>query len=128
LDDTLPQNTEGTAYTQLDTTITPANAGSRLRIDVTVSFFSSALQNAVACLFRDSGADTLGAGWVTITAAANSSIVTFTRIVAAGSTSATTFKIRIGRTGTGTIYTNDYTTPYLGGAIQSTMTVTEILP
>jgi hypothetical protein len=129
LDDTVPQNTEGTEYTELNTTITPANASSYLLIEVTVPVYASAANSYALALFKDSDADAIATCLTYLNTAAASATMIIRARIAAGSTAAKTFKIRFGRTsGSVTMYLNDYSTPYFGGSMKSTMTITELLP
>lgn len=128
-DDTIPQSSEGTAYTELDTAITPTNASSTLLIELQVNASVSGLGSLVLTLFKDSDTDATATQLHTITGAGYVAVVALRARVAAGSTSAQTFKVRFGRIGgTATMYLNDYSTPYYGGTIFSSMTITEILP
>jgi hypothetical protein len=126
-DDTIPQSGEGTAYSQLDTTITPTSAGNYLYIEATVRFFVSAAGAIVVSLYRDSEAGAIHTAGMRLETAGAFSFVTIKARVSAGSTSAQVFKLRFGRAGGSiTVYLNDYTTPYFGGALKSSMTVTEV--
>jgi hypothetical protein len=128
-DDTKPQSSEGTAYTQLDTTITPTNAGSYLLIEVNLLLSVNAANSTLAALFRDSEVDCLVARYTTLGSPGFGAILTLRKRVLAGSTSAQTFKVRFGRTsGSANIYTNGYTAANLDGTNLSSMTITEILP
>lgn len=123
LDNTIPQNTEGTEM--ITVSITPSNASSKLRVRATISCFASGANTAVAALFRDSTANSIGA------AAMGTGGTFFLHVeaqVTAGSTSATTFKVRTGING-GTLYVNgDSSTNFFGGVDVSSITVEEILP
>lgn len=129
LDNTIPQSSEGTAFSGLDTAITPQFASSRMRIEVTINVAGSKITQAIAALFRDSGADAIGVGDVAIGGSGFTHIIRFTADVATGSTTPTTFKIRYGADSTdgGTIYINQYaaTTPIFNGTFQSSVVVTE---
>jgi hypothetical protein len=57
LDDTIPQNTEGDAYTGLDQTITPHKIGSTLRFIANISCSPASSENVVISLFKDSESD-----------------------------------------------------------------------
>lgn len=126
LDDTIPTSSEGTAISGLDTAITPTSATNRLLVEV-ILFVNPDAINYMACsLFQDAGA-----------AAKTTTIVTagsgyYTEVVlryemAAGTTSATTFKIRCGGTNAGTVtYNGRAGARDLGGAIISSTRVTEI--
>lgn len=128
LDDTIPQSNEGTSYDELDAAIT-TTAGSKLLIEVQLVVYSSTTVSPIAMVYRDTGSivDVLASNWITVAGtgyAGNLSIRT--RVNAIGG--AETFKVRFGRTGAGTVYVNDYSTPYYGGSIKSSITITEILP
>lgn len=128
LDNTVPQNTEGDAYSSLDTTITPGAALSLLEVEVDIPLISaSTTANLAFALFRDSGANAIAATFIAIEAADRGRQLKLKAIVAAGSTSATTFKLRWGAsTGTGTILRTNTTSAFLGGVIAATMTIREI--
>lgn len=122
-DDTIPQNTEGTEY--ITVSITPTNASNRLRIefDCPVCYINAA-DYAVAALFQDSTAGALAASiQYTATAVVQMRLV---HEMAAGTTSATTFKIRMGPAGANTLYVNGTTARYFGGVSALRLRVTEI--
>ncbi len=93
-DDTIPQNTEGTEV--MTRSITPTNTNSRLRITVVAqgSCLSSAQVMTVA-LFQDSTANALATQW-SLYAANGGDVITFVHEMTAGTTSSTTFKVRMG--------------------------------
>lgn len=125
-DDTIPQNTEGDQYMTL--TITPTNALNKLKIEVVGLFEANTAVRSVVALFQDSIANAL--------AAANSNNVAsqgigapicFTHYMTAGTTSATTFKVRAGCESAGTITFNGAgTARRFGGVSASSITITEI--
>lgn len=126
IDDTIPQNTEGTEF--ITRAITPTSASSKLRIDV---FFMGACdtanRNLTVALFQDSTADALAA--VTdFNATANAlRPISFSHYMTAGTTSSTTFKVRAGVETSGTVTFNGAGgARYLGGVFASGITVTEI--
>jgi hypothetical protein len=130
-DDTIPQNTEGTAYTELDTSITPTNINSRLLIELQCAGWTATTNRCpVVCLFRDSDANALAIGHVAMPTATFSNVTPVRAMVNANSTTTTTFKVRFGVTTAGsTVYLNDYaSTPYWGGSFFSSIIITEILP
>lgn len=127
-DATTPQNTEGTEYTELNTSITPKHATGTLIIDVELSLCGSAATTATVGLFVDSVADCLKA-WVTrLDAADHMYTMRLRYIVASGSTNARTYKVRWG--GTATVYINrsNSSSDQYGAAALSNMTITEIPP
>ena len=126
LDNTIPQSNEGTEI--VTASITPTNASNRLRVSVSIPFIETNQIWAVAALFRDSGADAIAGSVVsTSNAGANSVPMSFHYEVAAGSTSATTFKLRMGGN-TGTLYINRDVTGNntFGGICAVRITITEI--
>jgi hypothetical protein len=128
-DNTIPQNTEGDQYLSLS--ITPSNASSTLEIDVSLQVCpGTAAAYAIVALFQDSTANALAAV-KTISTAGTTGIaeVTFKHVMTAGTTSATTFKVRAGQTLAGTLTINGIaSTQYLGGVMASRITIKEILP
>ena len=127
-DDTIPQNTEGAEL--MTVTITPTNTNNKLRIDVTV-FCASSFGDMVVALFQDSTANALAAGGYDIVNRANAMCqISFTHYMTAGTTSATTFKVRGGQSNAGSTFTfnGDNGARLFGGVIASSITVTEIAP
>lgn len=128
LDNTIPQNTEGNAA-PLDTTITPKSATSKLKISVTVHVeHSVATSNICAALFQDANANALACA---ATSTAQSGIqpptISFTHYMTAGTTAATTFKVRFGSSVAGTAYFNSNSTGQIyGGVLASSVVVEEI--
>ena len=126
LDNTIPQSNEGTEI--VTATITPTNASNRLRVSISIPFIETNQIWAIAALFRDSGANAIAGSVVsTSNAGANSVPMSFHYEVAAGSTSATTFKLRIGGN-TGTLYINRDVSGNntFGGICAVRITITEI--
>ena len=94
-DDSIPQNTEGDEYMTL--AITPKSATNKLKIDVTLVFSNSAANSVLGvALFKDSTADALAATYTSKTSGGQSSTVNFSFIMAAGTITSTTFKVRAG--------------------------------
>lgn len=123
-DDTIPQNTEGDQYMSL--AITPNNTNNILMISVIVMSSSSAIQNETAAIFQDSTAGALAAFNSPVYAAGNAGCFAFNHIMTAGTTSATTFKVRVGRQTSGTITFNGSSgARLLGGAMASSIIITE---
>lgn len=100
-DNTKPQQSEGTEFTTL--AFTPKLASSTLKITCPIWLGGNG-SNALGCLFVDSGTDALsiGGGIVTTSRLTNG---TFCYIIASGSTSPRTYKLRYGGE-TGTTYIN----------------------
>jgi len=126
LDDTIPQKTEGDEYMTL--AITPTSATNKLRIDV-VGFWSASIAAYITIgLFQDSANDALAA-----TTAINGNTtfggltIALTYYMTAGTTSATTFKVRAGPSGVLTVTFNGRNgARHLGGVPASSITITEI--
>jgi hypothetical protein len=128
IDDTIPQNTEGDEYMTL--AITPTDAAHKLRIDVVFQSSCDTGSRAVsAALFQDTTADALAAIQEWYLTGGGSGIVTFSHWMTAGTTSATTFKLRAGPNAAATITFNGGAgARQFGGVMASSMTITEIVP
>ena len=127
LDDTIPQQTEGDLYLTAPA-ITPTSASNFLRIDVTlVAANSAAAYYMIAALFQDATANALKTAVHTLGAANYPATITFSHYMVAGTTSATTFKVRAGAHTAGTTTFNGAAGGrYFGGTMASSITVTEI--
>jgi hypothetical protein len=129
-DDTIPQNTEGTQFMTL--AITPGNASNRIKIDVVFFGTQSSASHVVFALFQDSTASALAATSFYIDSGTGSFTLSFSHFMAAGTTSATTFKLRAGPHspgGAGTTYINGNASGRLfGGVAASSITITEYTP
>jgi hypothetical protein len=125
-DNTIPQNTEGTEF--ITRAITPTNASNRLLIHAVLNY-SHGTDGAltIAALFQDTTANALHAMSVDHNAGTRMYQVHLFHEMAAGTTSATTFKVRIGPATAGTVTFNGASgAGYLGGVIISSLRVTEI--
>lgn len=125
-DDTIPQNTEGDEV--FTAAITPKATANRLVIDVHILCSTAAAgRGIVAALFQDTTANALAATGKSSRAADQMEVVSFQHEMAAGTTSATTFKVRAGNN-TGSMYINGISTGparIFGGVASSRMTITE---
>jgi hypothetical protein len=124
-DDTIPQNTEGDEYMTL--AITPKSATSRLLITAQVFGSHSTSTRWGIGLFKDSDANALS--FVSVftkdPTSMNSAYIEHSLI--SGSTSAQTFKIRVGGLSAGTFTFNGQTgARKFGGTILSSIHITEI--
>ena len=123
-DDTIPQNTEGVEYMTL--AITPTSATSKLRIDIVATGCYSSVNQITYALFQDSTADALAA-----TGQMNDNLnwqytTNLVHTMTSGTTSATTFKLRIGGTTGGTYTFNGKSAARkYGGVSASSITITE---
>ena len=124
-DNTIPQNDEGMEVMTL--AITPTSASNKLLIHFSASnITSSALGGFVTALFQDSTANALSGVQTTFTAGWNQT-TELTHYMTSGTTSSTTFKIRLGNINAATTYINgNDTTRQLGGVGYTILTITEI--
>jgi len=127
-DDTIPQKTEGVEFLTL--AITPTNSSNKLLIQARiVTSHTTALALTIMALFQDDTANALAcceqqAPPTTVT---RPHIMVLEHYMAAGTTSATTFKIRAGSNSSGTIDINSQGgARTLGGVENATITITEI--
>lgn len=106
LDNTIPQSSEGTALNDT-VTITPKSASNKLRITVACMTSNTATATNVLALFQDATANALAATVTTIPTSNYNSNFLIIYEMAAGTTSSTTFKLRIGtNAGTNLVSTN----------------------
>lgn len=128
LDDSIPQNTEGDEYMTL--AITPTSATNKLRIDaVFYGTSDTGFRNLIVALFQDTTASALAVGFNTIEIGTFVYPIMFTHYMTAGTTSATTFKVRAGTDGAGTTTFNGTGgARKFGGVLASSITITEIVP
>jgi len=130
IDDTVPQNTEGTEV--ITVTITPNKSGNTLVIDGVImlsSNFNGSSDMAVS-LFQDSTAAAIWSGTARSSTLNATTLVPIKHVLQAASASPTTFKIRVGvSVGTYSIFVNGDTSSRLfGGASKTWLTVTEFQP
>ena len=127
VDNTKPQNNEGDEI--LTATITPSSATSKILIQAGITgTLGNAAGTITIALFRDSVADALASAWVS-TSTGYGLIIPFAYQDSPSSTSAITYKIRLGYPGSGAgMYVNRSTngTAIYGGTMTSWMTLTEI--
>lgn len=125
-DDSIPQSGEGTEF--MTRAITPNSATNKLKITVVAQLASSAGSQLSMALFQDATAGALKAIPQEIGNANQPYILTFIHYMDAGTTSATTFKIRAGNdSGAGTVTFNGVSAARIfGGVMGSSMTIEEI--
>ena len=126
LDDTIPQITEGTEFMTL--AITPTSATNKLRIEVLFLGVYPADAVVTLMLFQDSTANALACNdiWSMGTSTRNFSMY-LSHFMTAGTTSETTFKVRVGRNGSSTVRMNGTDgSRFFGGVLGSGITITEI--
>lgn len=127
LDDTIPQNTEGDQYLTL--AITPTSVSNKIKVEFSAFAADSVIAWITVALYRDSVANALGATAV-YSGTANAGIHTILDFIeTAPSTSAITYKIRIGTSSAGTITLNGSAGGrFFGGVAAATLTITEYAP
>ena len=127
-DNTIPQNTEGTEFMTL--AITPTNASNKLLIEVVIVGSLNIANNAtMTALFQDSTANALAATMQAARQADVANTTAFNHYMTAGTTSATTFKVRAGPYFSGTYRFNGMASSAIqlfGGVSSSSITITEI--
>jgi hypothetical protein len=125
-DDTIPQNTEGNQF--MSKTITPSSAANILETSHFGNYSSSVLgPYTIVALFQDAIANALAAA-MDVLNAADARTTQLRNRQLAGGTAATTFKVRAGLSGAGTITFNGVTAARkMGGVLQSNLAITEIM-
>lgn len=125
-DDTMPQNTEGVQF--MTQAITPKNTSNILVITAVMTLSSTnvaGFNHMQAALFQDTTANALGAIGYAINNDRGAMLV-IRHVMTAGTTSATTFKIRGGSDGGGTTgFNGTSTTRRYGGVACSSITIEE---
>jgi len=124
-DDTIPQITEGTEFMTL--AVTPTSATNKLKIEVVVMLGNSAASQCfVAALFQDATANALAMQTHFMATLGGFVSIHFVHFMTAGTASATTFRVRAGANNAGTTSLNGLGTRFFGGALASSITITEI--
>jgi len=125
LDNTIPQNTEGTEFLSLS--ITPTNSTSKLLIDIRMILAGSVTTALTAALFQDATANALASMFGSVTVGDGLVPVSFSHYMTSGTTASTTFKVRAGLGGAGTTaFNGNSTASYMGGTLASSITITEL--
>lgn len=123
-DDTIPQNTEGDQF--MSQGITPKSATNRLFIEAELSLAISSNGQRIAALFQDTTANALAAKSTYVGNFADPVILRLTHDMVAGTTSATTFKVRAGSEAAGTwTFNGSAGARKFGGVTLSTIKITE---
>lgn len=127
IDDTIPQNTEGGAITDLDTAITPNNTSNVLVIEALINCASAGGSAPLAlALFQDSTAGSLAVGLVNNPNNDLTNQIKICHKMTAGTTSATTFKLRVGNAAGDQITVNGFAgNRKFGGVLISSLSVSE---
>lgn len=122
-DDTIPQNTEGDEYMTL--AVTPGATTNILKIEVVFTAATTGATINGLGLFQDSTAGALAAIQF-YNAADTPTTVTMIHYMTAGTTSATTFKVRAGATSGTMTFNGASSARKLGGVYSSSITITEL--
>jgi len=121
-DDSIPQNTEGDEI--ITRAITPSNASNVLLIEV-VAFVTGNNDTTGVALFQDTTAGALAVG-ATVCATDGVQCINYTHKMAAGTTSSTTFKMRVGCATPNAVVNGTSGGRKYGGVYSTSITVTEI--
>ncbi len=125
-DDTIPQNTEGDQY--MTQAITPSSAANVLSVEASAQFTVSTNAYLQAALFQDSTANALKAIVAGNNAADYPFPLSIKQRVLAGTTSATTFKVRAGPSSAATMTFNGVAAGRkLGGVMNSYIEAQELM-
>ncbi len=125
-DDTIPQNTEGTEF--MTQAITPRSAANMLHVHHSAFYSLTAIASLIAAVFQDATANALAAKAITVPSANYITAISVDHLMLAGTTSATTFKLRAGGSGASTTRINGVSgARWLGGVAAAVMQVTEIM-
>ena len=127
-DDTIPQNTEGTEFLTL--AVTPTSSTNNLVIEARFNVSHTAGPTSIiGALFQDSTANALAVSAITDPGANVLSEMTFYYKKVSGTTSSTTFKIRIGNDSASTVTINGSNSARkFGGVYSSWIQISEIAP
>lgn len=128
-DNTTPQDNEGAAYTQLDTTITPTNSSSKLLIQAVINFNSSGVHTPNFGIFGPSSTNAIQFYTYTTPGIGFASVMILVAQVDAVNTNAQTYKVRFGSQNASFVTRiNHAAGTNFNNSSKSTMTITEILP
>ena len=129
IDDTIPQITEG--FEVITCAITPKSATNLLVIQANVDIgYGTVAYSGGMALFQDTTAGALaGVAWPRVDIYLGPRALVYKMV--AGTTSETTFKIRVGPAGAATVYINSVpgdTGRVFGGVASTTLTIFEYTP
>ena len=124
VDDTIPQITEGTEF--MTQTITPKSATNILIIEIAAFISSSVNQRTISALFQDSAVNGLAVCEVSVPVSTGSVRHVLSYTMTAGTTSATTFRFRVGGEAASTITFNGLGgSRFYGTSVKSSIKITE---
>lgn len=125
LDDTIPQSNEGTQFYTVS--ITPTNTNNTILLLGSLVLYPSTSINASSALFQDSTANAIASSNPAYLGGGTWEMLHIMHSMTAGTTSATTFKLRAGPASAATIYVNgNNSARLLGGTLRSGLLVLEI--
>jgi hypothetical protein len=123
-DDTNPQITEGTEF--MTQTITPKSATNLLIIDVSIYLCHSANAAKLAAMFQDANVNALAARYIYQGNWTDPTEIVLRHVMTAGTTSATTFRVRGGGSAAGTVtFNGTLGSRTMGTANKSSIVITE---
>lgn len=126
VDDTVPQNTEGTQFMSLS--IIARGAANVLRVSHLGRYAISAINNLSVALFRDSGANAVAAGYIVIRTANDSAFHDMDYQALAGAVGSTIFAVRAGGSSGSTVTFNGTSGGRIfGGVSNSVLRIQEIM-
>lgn len=126
-DNTIPQITEGAEF--FTVSITPKASANRLVLIATIHVNTATAGDALGCaLFQDATANALASTFSELSGNNRFAVLTIHHEMAAGTTSATTFRVRCGPGGAVTLYLHQDSggNNKQGGVMQSGITVWEV--
>ncbi len=124
-DDTIPQNTEGKEFMSL--AITPTSSNSDLIIETELNLDTTVTNYMTVALFQDDNTNALSASYIHMSGVEHTKRIHLKFKMEAGTTSATTFKVRAGLAVGATVTLNGTNSSrFLGGVCNSYIQITEI--
>ena len=125
-DDTIPQNDEGEEFMTL--AITPTNSSNTLLIETELNLDTTTTNYMTVALFQDDTANAIAAAFIHMSGVQHTKRIHLKFKMTAGTTSATTFKVRAGLNAAATVTLNGTNSArLLGGVCTSYMQITEIV-
>lgn len=126
LDDTIPQNTEGTQF--MTQTITPTSSANLLRIEAQLNLASPVAATGALALFQDAIANALAVAGIDAGLSGTETLSPISWSMQAGTISATTFKLRAGDGGSHTwTFNGAGAARHYGGTLASFLRAREVM-
>ena len=128
VDNAIPNSTVGAEL--LTVTLTPTSVSNFLEVEAIVQCASTGTGIIAGSLFRDAATSPFGGNLITAVTANTAYQLVVRARLAAGSTAATTIKLRIGSSGASSVRINTASGggALLGGVAVTSLTVTEVTP